>query len=80
MTVYKNSEGQNKAVRRHLRKVHGDHWVHTVVLRKLKGWEALRLKKRVEKAASEARVYEQFTLEGFLKRLIRWIAVDDQVC
>jgi hypothetical protein len=49
------------------------------VLRKLKGWESLRLTNQIEQAASEGRKYEKFTLEGFLTRLIRWIAVDDQV-
>ncbi|RXW11677.1 hypothetical protein EST38_g14178 [Candolleomyces aberdarensis] len=79
LTIYKNGGGQNKNVQKHLLKFHGDDWMKTVVLRKLKGWESLRLTKQAEVAILQARTqYKKFTLQGFLCRLIKWIAVDDQ--
>ncbi|KAF5332789.1 hypothetical protein D9611_005171 [Ephemerocybe angulata] len=77
LQVWKNTNGQNKAIRRHLRKSHGRNWINAVIARKLKGWRTIRMKEHVTDT-STTRVREPFTLEGFLERLIRWLAVDDQ--
>jgi hypothetical protein len=76
LTIWKNVEGQNKAIRTHLHK-HGKHWLDIVVSKKLKGWKTIRL--RSKNSTSEEHPREPFTLEGFLDRLVRWVTVDDQV-
>jgi hypothetical protein len=46
-----------------------------VILQKLKGWEEL--------GSAEASPHDKeqvpFSVDGFYERLVRWIAVDDQV-
>ena len=47
-----------------------------VVLRQLKGWKEIGAL-TVEEEPLER---EPFSLTGFYERLVRWVAVDDQVC
>lgn len=50
-------------------------WREMVVKMSLKGWED-----RVDVASRHRRGdTEEFTLQGFYDRLLKWVAVDDQV-
>jgi hypothetical protein len=64
-------------IRTHLARKHGKEWRKIVVMEKLKGWD--RIGCDSENASGNRPTREQFTREGFLERLGRWIAVDDQV-
>jgi hypothetical protein len=63
-------------IRTHLSTHHGDTWRKVVVLEKLKGWDKVNCN---FKAGIDPSEHEAFTVEGFLKRLARWVVVDDQV-
>lgn len=62
------------------------HWAvyrELVLSQKLKGWEAIARGEVPEAAGGPKRsthAREPFPLEGFYTRLLKWIAVDDQVC
>ena len=62
--------------RKHLKTCHPHLYRHFVITNKLKGWET------IDDGHDWNGSYEraEFTLDGFYQRLIRWIAVDDQVC
>jgi hypothetical protein len=69
-----NVGGQCHNIRRHLKKEHFKTWADIVVLKKLKGWQGIH--QHLKKGEPSR---EPFHLEGFHDKLIRWIAVDDQV-
>lgn len=76
-TTWANVDGQSKTIRKHMEKEHGDLWRTSVWNLKLKGWQTvLRPEDIAQDPPSEQ---EKFSIKGFYKRLIRWIAVDDQV-
>jgi hypothetical protein len=50
-------------------------WQDVVVLEKLKGWKDIG----TSPSYLESGQREKFSIEGFYERLLRWIAVDDQV-
>lgn len=75
-TTWKNVEGQTASIRQHLRGKHGKVWRDVVVLRQLKGWKEVG----AFTLEDEPREREPFSLAGFYERLVRWVAVDDQVC
>ena len=62
------------------------HWAvyqELVLSQKLKGWEAIARGEVPEAAGGPKRLthaQEPFSLEGFYTWLLKWIAVDDQVC
>jgi len=58
-------------------KEHGKYWRDIVILKQLKGWEQLGAMPVDGLRPCER---EPFSLGGFYDRLIRWVAVDDQVC
>jgi hypothetical protein len=62
-------------IRTHLARKHSNEWRKIVVMEKLKGWDKIGC----DSENADRPTQEQFTLEGFLERLGRWIAVDDQV-
>ena len=74
-TTWKNVEGQTAFIRQHLRGKHGKDW-DVVVLRQLNGWKEVG----ALTVEDEPREQEAFSLAGFYERLVRWVAVDDQVC
>ena len=75
-TTWKNVEGQTASIRQHLRGKHGKVWRDVVVLRQLKGWKEVG----AVTLEDEPREWEPFSLAGFYERLVKWVAVDDQVC
>jgi len=72
-SVWLNTNGMADTIRNHLSLKHGDEWRKIVLIEKLKGWD----KMRCENGGTGSR--DVFTMEGFLERLARWIAADDQV-
>jgi hypothetical protein len=74
-SVWANVNGIADTIRTHLSTKHSDEWRKIVIMEELKGWE--RICHQNQNADTPTR--EPFTLEGFLERLARWIAVDDQV-
>ncbi|KAF5353589.1 hypothetical protein D9758_013794 [Tetrapyrgos nigripes] len=74
-TPWHNSDGQTKTLRTHLSEKHGQSWREIVLIKQLKGWEALANGLPQE---DQSKPRPSFTLEGFYERLLRWIAVDDQ--
>ncbi|KAF4618018.1 hypothetical protein D9613_012860 [Agrocybe pediades] len=73
-TVWRNMNGIADTIRAHLSSKHGHEWQKIVVLEQLKGWEEISC----EDSMRSSKTKESFTLDGFLERLARWIAVDDQ--
>lgn len=61
------------------------HWPvyrELVLSHKLKGWEAIAQGEVPEGAGNpqkSSQTREPFSLEGFYTRLLKWVAVDDQV-
>jgi hypothetical protein len=75
-TTWKNVEGQTTAIRNHLKsQSHEKVWHDMVLLKQLKGWETLGTSNK----NSPSGEHEPFSLPGFYNRLVKWIAVDDQV-
>jgi hypothetical protein len=74
-SVWANSNGIADTIRTHLARKHSKEWRKIVVIEKLKGWDKIRC----DSENGDRPTREQFTWEGFLERLRRWIAVDDQV-
>lgn len=72
-------------MREHLQKYHAKEWEDTVVEKELKGWEAIVKQRKGKAPQSDDQAaptnYSDggFTLEGFMKRLARFLVVDDQV-
>lgn len=64
--------GQTSCVRNHLKNDHGEMWLKIVISQELKGWQDAARN-------SNHRDREPFSLGGFNERLLKWIAVDDQV-
>jgi hypothetical protein len=62
------------------------HWPvyrELVLSHKLKGWEAIaqgEVPEGVGSSQKSSQAQEPFSLEGFYTRLLKWVAVDDQVC
>lgn len=83
--IWQNTDGQTEAIRAHNWKFHAEEWVRLVIAEKLKGWETIEGKlmdyrcRQSATMAQTAQMREEFTLEGFYERLVRWVAVDDQV-
>lgn len=71
-TTWKNVSGQTSAIRSHLKEKHYRTWRELVMLNQLKGWTDIS-----KECPEDER--EAFSLQGFYERLLRWIAVDDQV-
>lgn len=62
------------AIRNHLQR-HGSLWRDVVLLKQLKGWEKMGISHKDSPSGGR----ERFSLPGFYERLVKWIAVDDQV-
>jgi hypothetical protein len=75
-SVWANINGIADTIRTHLARKHSKEWRKIVVIEKLKGWDKII---SCDSENGDRPTREQFTLEGFLERLGRWIAVDDQV-
>ncbi|RDB20127.1 putative AC transposase [Hypsizygus marmoreus] len=73
--AWKNTSGQTVAIREYLKRAHPVLFAEQVLTYQLKGWEQLSETSQESRAPGER---EPFTLEGFYRRLVRWIAVDDQ--
>ena len=71
---WSNKNAQSDLIRKHLTLKHGKLYREIVVLKKLKNWETIH-----QFATREKPPREPFSLPGFYERLIKWIAVDDQV-
>ena len=69
-----NKNAQSDLICKHLTSKHGKLYREIVVLKKLKTWETID-----QSAAREKLSHEPFSLPGFYERLIKWIAVDDEV-
>lgn len=76
-TTWKNARGQTANIRKHLLDEHGLVWKELVVTNRLKGWEHIQ-KDATDKQGNAAAASERFSIEGFHRRLVRWIAVTDQ--
>lgn len=80
-----NNTGRTARIREHLQKYHTKEWEDTVVEKELKGWEAIVKQRSTETPRSDDLATPTnyadggFTLEGFMKRLARFLVVDDQV-
>jgi hypothetical protein len=74
-----NGDGVVSNIRKHLRSHHNKEWKLSCIALKLPNWEAYA----VEMEGSDGVVLpvdkDEWTLDGFLERLIKWIVVDDQV-
>jgi hypothetical protein len=77
--VWRNVSGQTTAIRNHLKDEHETVWREVVLLEKLKGWKEIGNHPSHSSSDPETRRNERFSIEGFYERLLRWIAVDDQV-
>ncbi|EAU93647.2 hypothetical protein CC1G_02877 [Coprinopsis cinerea okayama7 len=78
MSIWANTHGQTECIRNHLKSKHDFLWREFVIAKKLKGWEKL-FQEQVEHAAREKKYPPgSFTIPGFLERLTRWTAVNDQ--
>jgi hypothetical protein len=75
--VWRNVHGQTSAIRNHLKEEHEALWRDVVVLEKLKGWKDVGNSPGYSESGRTRN--EKFTIEGFYEKLLRWIAVDDQV-
>lgn len=75
--VWQNAHGQTSSIRNHLRIHHEALWLDIVVSKELKGWQDVR---SGSAQAPNTMEREPFSLVGFYERLLKWIAVDDQVC
>ena len=73
--VWKNSDGMNNTLRTHLRTHHFDIWSRICKAEHLKATTADTVTARRLPSDSCA----EFTMNGFIERLIRWIVADDQV-
>lgn len=81
-SVWKRVDGQNSAIRDHLQLKHELVYWAAVANEHLKGFEALlaNAANSTDSANSNRNPQDKpFTLDGFIRRLVRWIAVDDQV-
>lgn len=79
-----NEGGRAFRIREHLQKHHTKEWEDTVIEEKLKGWEEIVSNRKSDaREGGEATPVNYsdggFSLEGFIRRLVRWIVVDDQV-
>jgi len=75
-----NCDGQTEKIRRHLHEMHWPVYRELVLSHKLKGWEAIAQGEVPEGVGSPQKSsQEPFSLEGFYTRLLKWVAVDDQV-
>lgn len=72
--MWRNISGQTSCVRNHLKNAHEAMWLQIVILQELKGWRDAGC------LNSNHQNREPFSLTGFYERLLKWIAVDDQVC
>lgn len=88
-TSWKCNDGMTTFFRDHLGTKHLDEWVRllgekNITVRGSK-WHNVVNAKLGRATTTEGRpqidldVHEEFTLEGFIKRLTRWVADDDQV-
>lgn len=75
--AWKNNSSQTDLIRTHLLSKHEKIYNEVVILKKLKGWETINQSKGG--SAHQTGEREGFSLKGFYERLLRWIAVDDQV-
>ncbi len=75
--VWKNASNQAKAIRKHLQS-HNELWEDVIILKQLKHWQEVA-KFQQRHTDSNGQQHEPFTLSGFYERLLRWIAIDDQV-
>jgi hypothetical protein len=75
--VYKNTDGVTTTIRKHLRGEHGKEYERVTAALGLKHAD-LRIDQPAVRAASTHA--GPFVLEEWIKLLIRWIVIDDQVC
>lgn len=78
--TWKNADGQTASLRHHFKTKHYKVWREIVVMKQLKGWMQLGVTASEKpQGIHHPRAREPFSLAGFYERLIKWIAVDDQV-
>ncbi|KAG8821310.1 hypothetical protein FRC17_009861 [Serendipita sp. 399] len=77
--TWQNVEGITSPIRRHFEAQHEKEWKVTCISLKLKHWERYAEEATPKgQAARRAGQREEWSLEGFLDRLIKWMVVDDQ--
>ena len=77
-----NCDGQTEKIRKHIHEMHWPVYRELVLSHKLKGWEGIARGEVPEGAGGSRKstqAREPFTLDGFYTRLLKWVAVDDQV-
>ncbi|KAI1783161.1 hypothetical protein LXA43DRAFT_1067898 [Ganoderma leucocontextum] len=72
--------GMTATIRDHFQIHHYEEWRQSVIDNRLKGWEDLAFKQPAAGSASGTSEPqpEPFTLDGLGRRIVRWIAADDQ--
>ncbi|KDQ51980.1 hypothetical protein JAAARDRAFT_210760 [Jaapia argillacea MUCL 33604] len=63
-------------IRQHLKTKHEEEWKGIVVEEKLKGWQTVNTEPSM--GSNESGEQEEFSVKGFLDRLVKWIVADDQ--
>lgn len=63
----------------HMKKHHFVEWTATILCEKLKDWEKIGKPSTLAGSPGNNQPQEPFTMEGFLKQLLCWVVVDDQV-
>ena len=82
MKTYKITHGQTDTICDHYSSCHNEDWRKEVIDGQLKGWEKLCLKNGTVPGPSQspnATPPEPFTREALHRRIVQWIAHDDQV-
>lgn len=82
-TVYSNADGKTSTMRRHFKKHHKKTWRVSCISFKLKNWETY-IEEGTKSTADPEHLTRRYThsdwsLEGFLDRLVRFLVADDQV-
>lgn len=73
--VWKNTDGVTTTLRTHLKQQHGEEYERIASALKLKHAD-----NSTHPTLSVSRPHGPFELEEWIKLLIKWIVVDDQVC
>lgn len=76
--TWKNSDGVTSPVRRHFELLHEKKWKMICISFKLKNWERYAEEATPEGKAAKRAVQQEWSLEGFLDRLVKWMVVEDQ--
>jgi hypothetical protein len=81
--VYANKAGKTSTICRHFDAHHKKAWQLSCITFKLKNWEAYMeaTSEQTKDSSQLARPYKpsDWSMEGFLNRLVRFIVADDQV-